>query len=93
MTKAATYVKSKEIQISELQRLFEKHSSYAIRNGDLTQCGKCEDKFNIKHLPSEPWTSTLYCWKCGAITVMISADRMSGNYTNYYDVYVEAQDE
>ena len=81
------YVDSKEIKVSELRGYFPKVKEFQVERGDLKCCGNCGNVSNTARLPSESWTSALYCWKCDSITIMFHADRMSGNHTDYYEVY------
>ena len=81
------YVKSKEVSRRELQENFKLVKEFTILRGELDQCGNCGDKANTKILPSDSWTSAMYCWKCKSITLMIHADRMGGNHNDSYEVY------
>jgi hypothetical protein len=64
-----------------------KIKDFEIEMGELSCCGNCGDKLNTKRLPSESWTSSLYCWRCDSITVMFHADRMSGDCKYSFEVY------
>lgn len=81
------YVDEKEVKRSELKERFRLIKTFDIVRGDLSKCGNCGDTANTRALLAESWTSALYCWKCGSMTVMIHADRMSGNHTDTYEVY------
>lgn len=83
----ADYVSDKRITRAELQENFRLIKTFDVVRGDLSKCGNCGDTANIANLPSESWTSALYCWKCQSITLMTHADQMSGNYTDSYEVY------
>ena len=81
------YVKEKTVKREELVKDFSVIKEFEIVRGDLSCCGNCGDKSNTTMLPSEVWTVALYCWKCGSITMMYPADRMSGNHTDRYEVF------
>lgn len=83
----SNYVAEKAVKRDELRGRFRLLKEFDIVRGDLSKCGNCGDTANTKSLPAESWTSALYCWKCGSMTVMIHADRMSGNHTDCYEVY------
>lgn len=57
------YVDSKNVKINEIKERFRMIKEFTILRGDLSECGNCGDNVNTKRLPSEPWTSSLYCWK------------------------------
>ncbi len=66
--------------------------TYQIVNGELDKCGNCEST-EFEKKPSVPWTGAIYCSQCDSLTVITYPDRMGGNYTSYYEVYIGAKKE
>ena len=80
------YVEQKEVKGTELIDNFKKTKEY---KGHLRgkKCGNCDDELNVMNLPSEPWTKTLYCWKCHSLTHVLECDPMGGAYENDIKIY------
>lgn len=83
------YIKSKEVTREELEDNFFVSNTFTVVRGVLAECGNCKHQANTKLVPSESWTSALYCWECDSITLMTHADRMGGNHTDHYTVYTD----
>ena len=59
----------------KLDKTYNKSFNYSR---DKHPCLNCDDELNNIYLPSAPWTSTQYCWKCHHLNIVFRQDKMSG---------------
>lgn len=81
------FLESKQVKLEDLEENFTLVKTIKIEINHNKECINCGNSNNQRKIPSEPWSSLIYCGYCERLLFSIFADRMSGNTIDTILIY------